>query len=226
MRGMILDLDDTLYNRADFVRSGFDAIAQYVSHSWRLEPEAVSATLLSAHADGRQGREFQAVCEEHRLPLSVVPALVSVFRKHMPRLVLPADTRRGLSELRRHGWRLVVLTNGNPSVQRRKVAALRLEPLVDDVIYAEEIVDGGKPHPATFNRALERLRLTPSECICVGDDPICDIDGARRLGLRTIRVITRARSRRLLNEADAVVASIVEVPAYARLLLAETSDAA
>jgi putative hydrolase of the HAD superfamily len=225
MRGMILDLDDSLYPRADFLRSGFAAIARYVSHSWRCDEAAVFATLRTAHADGRAGRELQAVCEAYRLPHSVLPTLITVFRRHVPTLALRDETRRALAALRQDGWRLVVLTNGDPAVQRGKVAALALEPLVDAVVYAEEHAVGGKPDPAAFRAALDRIGLPPSRCIVAGDDPVRDIDGARRLGLRTIR-ITSLRNDPPALEADAVVAAAAGLPACARLLLAETADAA
>lgn len=224
MRGIIFDLDDTLYRRADFMRSGFDAVAHYVSHSWRLDRDAVFATLMAAHADGRHGREFQAVCDEHRLPQSALAALLTIFRKHQPSIVLADSTKRTLVQLRQDGWRLAVLTNGAPAVQRRKAAALEIAALVDGVIYAEEHAPGGKPDRAAFQAALDCLRLPASRCICVGDDPRCDIDGAARLGMRTIRVVAR-RQQEPARDADAIVASVVDVPACARALL-ETVDAA
>ena len=225
MRGIIFDLDDTLYPRADFMRSGFDAVACYVSHSWRLDRHDVLATLMAAHADGRRGREFQAICEEHRLPQSAVAALVTVFRKHRPSIALAADTRRVLVQLRDDGWRLAVLTNGAPGVQRRKAAALGIDGLVEAVIYAEEHAPGGKPDRAAFQAALDCLRLPAYRCICVGDDPLCDIEGAGRLGMRTIRVAAPS-DRKPVRDADAVVASLPDVPACARALLSENVDAA
>lgn len=226
MRGIILDLDDTLYRRSDFKRSGFDAIAGYLSHSWRCERDAVLATLLTAYADRRTGREFQAVCEEHRLPFSLLPLLVAIFRSHVPVLALDHDVRQALQQLRREGWRMVVLTNGDPAVQRRKIAALDLEALVDGVIYAEEHAAGGKPDPAVFRAALECLCVPATRCVCVGDDPIRDIDGARRLGLRTIQVLAPGRNQNRTPNADAVIGNAAEIPVCAGTLIEETADAA
>lgn len=226
MRGIIFDLDDTLYPRADFMRSGFDAIARYVSHSWRCDRTAVFVTLLAAHSNGREGREFQAVCEEHRLPHSVVPTLVTVFRDHVPSLALRGDVRRTLAGLRRDGWRLVILTNGAPDVQRRKIASLGLDGFVDAVLYAEEHARGGKPDAAAFRAALSALCVPLHRCVLVGDDPVRDIEGARNVGVQTIRMLAPGQAQRLEREADAVVASIIEIPAFARVLLTETADAA
>jgi putative hydrolase of the HAD superfamily len=224
MRGMILDLDDTLYRRADFLRSGFEAVAQYVAHSWRLDRDAVLFTLSVAHSTGLRGREFQYLCQEHRLPLSVIPTLVDVFRAHQPSLALDNDVRRALRTLRRDAWKLAILTNGDPGVQRKKVAALDLDPLVDHVLYAEEHAPGGKPNPACFQAAMNRLQLPASRCVAVGDDPVRDIGGAAALGLRTIQVLAPGTTGRV--EADAVVTAFADVPRRARLLVSEPADAA
>jgi HAD superfamily hydrolase (TIGR01509 family) len=223
--GIIFDLDDTIYPRAQYVESGFNAIASYVASSWRRERDVVLTALASGRARGREGQEFQLLCEECRLPMSLVPALVSLFRGHTPALSLDPPVRCTLERLRRDGWRLVVLTNGDPAVQRRKVAALGIEPLVHAVVYAKEHAPQGKPDPAAFSVALQRLRLAPSRCLCVGDDVQRDIEGARRAGLRSIRV-DRQRTRPIVeHDADAVVDSIVKVPAIASSLLRDmTTD--
>ena len=46
----------------------------------------------------------------------------------------------------------------------------------------------GKPHPAIFDLALERLGIAPDETIVVGDTPATDIAGATAAGLRAILV--------------------------------------
>jgi putative hydrolase of the HAD superfamily len=225
VRGIILDLDDTIFPRAEFVASGFKAVASYVAASWRRERDTALAALISGRERGREGQEFQLLCEDCRLPLSLVPALLAVYRGHTPTIALVPSVRCTLERLRRDGWRVVVLTNGDPGVQRRKVAALGLEPLVHAVVYAEEHSPQGKPDAAAFSVALRHLRVTAAHCLCVGDDLDRDIEGARRAGLRSIRVDSRHARLRFDRDADAVVDSIVRVPAIAASLL-EGSDAA
>ena len=106
MRGIIFDLDDTLYPREQFVQSGFAAVASYVAATWRRERDAVLAALVSGRDRGREGQEFQVLCEECRLPLSLVPELVEVFRTHEPALALDPAVRCTLERLRRTagGW--------------------------------------------------------------------------------------------------------------------------
>jgi FMN phosphatase YigB (HAD superfamily) len=60
-----------------------------------------------------------------------------------------------------------------------------------------------------------------------GDDPWCDVDGARRAGLRTIRVrqgLHRDVESGQTGPADATVPTIEDVPAAAAKLIYESDD--
>ena len=231
MRGILFDLDDTLYPREIYVQSGFEAVATHVADSWRRSHDGVLATLRRAHAHGCDRQEFQALCAEHRLPLSVIPMLVKTYRQHRPALVLQPAVRSLLQHLRRDGWRIGILTNGDPGVQRRKIEALGLLPLVDSITYAEEHSSRGKPQPEAFLAAIARLQVQRSSCIHVGDDPVCDVSGAHAAGLRAIRVLSppewqgpnhdEPRAWRP-SEADATVDTVLDVAAVASLVLEET----
>jgi putative hydrolase of the HAD superfamily len=137
---------------------------------------------------------------------------------HMPTLFLPPSVADVLRQLRVDGWALAIVTNGMPSVQFRKVAALGLSSMVDEVVYAEEHAPGGKPSAAPFLAALQGLELAPSECVCVGDDPVRDIQGARALGLGTIRLRRPGIEVAPGDEADALIESIADLPEALALL--------
>jgi putative hydrolase of the HAD superfamily len=226
-RGVILDLDDTLYPRERYVRSGFAAVAKYLERRWGVPAGGAFTTLSRLLTGPHSGREFQAICAKFELPREEVPAMIRVFRAHKPNLWLPYETGQALRRLRADGWKLAILTNGLPSVQAAKIDALALAPMVDHVIYAQSITRKGKPEPETFLAALDRLGLTADRCIAVGDDPICDIKGARSVSLRTIRMAKPELRMALTDEADIVLASIEHLPrAASSLLEMVTLDAA
>ena len=76
---------------------------------------------------------------------------------------------------------VVLVTDGNPRIQRAKIAALGLEGRLDHVVVSDEL--GGravrKPHPAPFLRALDLLDLPPGHVVHVGDRPAKDVAGAQ-----------------------------------------------
>ena len=224
---IIFDLDDTLCPTRRFQRSGWAAVAEHLERTRGLD-RIRSLRVLTGVGDGIcRGQELQVLIDAWRLPGELISELLDVYRSHRPQMVLPDVTLRTLAALR-PGWKLGILTNGLSAIQSRKVRALGLEPLVDAVVYAVDHGVGlGKPEPAAFQEVLARLGTDASRSIFVGDDEWCDIGGARRFGMRTVRftgwVPTTQESR-----ADATIKSLAELPALAGSLLEKgsVSDAA
>jgi putative hydrolase of the HAD superfamily len=183
----VFDLDDTLYAYEGFVDGGYHAVAAHLADTRGADRAELVGALRQERARAR-GREFQGVCEAYGWPLSLVPELVGVFRGHEPSIRLETRAELLLGQLRQRGWRLGILTNGNPDVQRAKVRALGVAPLVDAVVYAEEVAPGGKPAPEAFRAAVSRLGGESSRTVMIGDDLQRDVLGARRAGLHAIHV--------------------------------------
>jgi putative hydrolase of the HAD superfamily len=217
-RGMILDLDDTLYPLHRYRQSGYAAVASYCATRFDVLASEVF-TLLSRCAGAGQGQTaFQTLCQRFGLNVETVPVLLEVYRAHKPTIVLSHGAFDMLRTLRGDGWRLAVLTNGLPSVQSRKVTALGLDALVDHVVFAEEVAPGGKPAPAAFAEAVRCLGTRVDRTVCVGDDLRCDIVGARTAGLATIRLASNGLTATAID-ADIVVQSLSDVPRAAVSLL-------
>ena len=226
-RAIVFDLDDTLYPLEWFGRSGFLAAARLVEGRFGVSRRTVMRVLERARRS-HPGREFQALCAQFGLPETIVPDLVAVVRQHRPSLRLPILTSLALHQLRPF-WRIGVLTNGMPAVQRRKVEALGLMPLVDTIVYADEHVQGGKPQRDAFEAVRARLAVASARTVFVGDDPVADIGGASAVGFHTIHLSDTARQWPAgVPEPDARVWSLESVPRIAERLLArrEAQDVA
>jgi putative hydrolase of the HAD superfamily len=220
-RAILFDLDDTLYPYRSFVRSGFRAIGRFLADRHGLSAVAVVQVLGRSMAGGRSGREVQTLCEHFDLPDTLVPTLVAIIRDQQPRLRLPRESARVLAALR-SSWRVAVLTNGDPAVQRRKLAALGVADLVDAALCAVECGDPrGKPAPVVFLTALDRLGVAPSRAVFVGDDMRADIEGARVVGMKTIHMNAPGLPESLARHCGCPVhlQRLSEVPAVAEQLM-------
>lgn len=227
-RAIVFDLDDTLYPHAAFVRSGFKAVARRLARARGLSASMVYSVLDRARSGGERGRELQTLCRRVGLSSSQVPALLRVVRGHTPALRLPVESRRVLMSMRRL-WRVGILTNGMPHVQRRKIRALGVDDLVDAVVLAAECGDGsGKPASDGFRAVLAHLAIEPADAVFVGDDARADMQGAAAIGMSTIHVLTpRPRGSTTCRQAgcDAHVTSLRQVAAAAnRLVPARTKQ--
>jgi putative hydrolase of the HAD superfamily len=108
-----------------------------------------------------------------------------IYEAEKVRLLEPyPGVRETLSELKRRGFPLVVLTdahNGNA------MARLRRTGLFDffDFIISYDMTGAKKPAPDAFLLALEKLGTSPSETLLVGDSIRRDIAPAQALGMVT-----------------------------------------
>ena len=96
-----------------------------------------------------------------------------------------AETAGVLCTLRARGLRIVVLTNGDRDLQRRKLVACGLAPLVDAVVISG-VFGRGKPEPDVFAHALRQAEADALDAVMVGDSAERDVAGACAAGLRAV----------------------------------------
>lgn len=183
---LVFDLDDTLYLERDYVRSGFQAVGQWLAE--RFGPCQFSERAWRLFEDGRRGDIFDCVLREVGLPQSLVAPLVEVYRAHGPAISLPADAVSCLGRLA-DKTPLAMITDGNRVSQRQKLRALAIEPLFYPVVLTDEWGAGYcKPHPRAFRYVAEQLESAGARYIYVADNPNKDFQAPRALGWNTIRV--------------------------------------
>ena len=220
-RAIVFDLDDTLYPYRAFVRSGFRTVACRLAEARGVRPADILGVLRHAVAKGNRGRALQELCARFEWPASLVDSLADMIRDHAPTLRLPRESTETLATLGK-SWKIGVLTNGDPRVQRRKVAALGVEDLADAVLFASEYGDGsGKPSPSAFHAVLDRLQVSARDAVFAGDDVRTDIAGAEAVGMKAIHVTRYWGGDEHCASPDCRVhaASLAEVPAIADQLV-------
>jgi putative hydrolase of the HAD superfamily len=94
------------------------------------------------------------------------------------------ETQAMLQELRAN-YKLGLLTNGAPDLQREKIELCNLAHYFDAIVVSGEL-GIGKPDPAIFTAILHDLAVSPQTAVMVGDSLRRDILGAARSGLRAI----------------------------------------
>ena len=90
-----------------------------------------------------------------------------------------------LLSLRKAGKRLAILTDGRPNGQRKKIEALGLAALVDEILITDDL--GGaqfrKPNDVGFRILKYRLGVPYEHMAYVGDNPKKDFHAPRMLGM-------------------------------------------
>jgi len=220
---VIFDMDDTLYDEADFCRSGFAAVAAFLAGVPNLTASPAEARIRDAFCaqfdSGNRTTVFNAALEELGIAYTpeMIEHLVSVYRRHRPDITLPSESRDILERLSSE-YVLAMLTDGFLPTQQLKAHALGLEKYFEVIVYTEELGrEYWKPSTKGFKHLLKKLHEKPANCVYVADNAQKDFIGPRKLGMATIQLI---RPNRIHDApppgadaaADQIIASILQLP--------------
>ena len=83
-------------------------------------------------------------------------------------------------------YKLLLLTNGSPDLQKEKLAGVpQLEPYFDHIVISGEFGEG-KPAASIFEHAMSLLGIGPEEGVMIGDKLTTDILGSNTVGMRNM----------------------------------------
>ena len=197
IKAVIFDLDNTLYNEKQFVRSGFRAVSNYMVEKYGIDGERFYDLLSSTFSKhGREKVFDRALKKLNFYKKEIVLEMVGVYRSHQPNITIHTDAQEVLPKLRKN-YRVGLVTDGIKQVQESKVNALNMEGYFDVITYAVEY--DGKNNPQVFLAILEKLRAKPSESVYIDDTPLKGLPVAGKLGVHTVRIL-RGEHRQLKIE--------------------------
>ena len=216
-RGIVFDLDDTLYPERDYVLSGFRAVAAWASQHLGLPAGKGFSELAALFEQGVRGDTFDRWLKAHHLEPDGVGQLVSVYREHQPALE-PFPGIEDLLDMLGVKQSLGLLTDGYLAAQRAKLDALGLARHFVATVFSDAWGrQAWKPSPEPYRAILDRLGVASSECVYVADNPLKDFLGARRVGMSSIRFrwaggeYARLEPPTREHSADVVACSIEEL---------------
>lgn len=91
-----------------------------------------------------------------------------------------------LAELSARGVKLAVVTSKSRSSMELAFHSIPIDHYFDTLIATDD-TDNHKPHPQPLLLAMDRLDLTPDECVYIGDSPF-DIQAGQAAGMATAAV--------------------------------------
>lgn len=172
---IVFDLDDTLYNEIDFLKSAFKEISLLVASDTYLK---TYQKMLDLYYSGND--VFDYIVEQY--PNYTKSNLIFLYRNHFPSIQPFEGVNDILNKLSRIYY-LAIITDGRSVTQRNKIKALKLDSFIDEYIISEEI---GSEKPNIKNFKLIQDKFNCKKYTYVADNILKDFISPNTLGWLTI----------------------------------------
>lgn len=188
---VVYDLDDTLYDEVDFVKSGFLEISEY------LKQKSTYEFMYELFLKEGSGKIFNKLIEEYSLK-TPLKRLIEIYRFHKPRISLDSTTLELLEFTKKFPTALI--SDGDYIMQKNKFEVLGLHRFIEYEIFTE-FYHTKKPEKRAFLMVMDRFKS--DRYIYISDNPKKDFLAPKSLGWTTIRYKNpRGIYRDIENSAD------------------------
>jgi putative hydrolase of the HAD superfamily len=215
LRAVLFDVDFTLFRPGpELGPEGYRRVGE--RHGLALEPSRYDEARAAAIEDLQRDRDLVhdeevwiAFTERIVLGMGGEAAgardcaieMVREWERH-DNFSLYEDALPVLDELRRHGLKLGLISNG-----QRDLEEFATHHALDvDAVVGSQAHGRTKPHPSIFEAALEALDVAVEQAAMVGDSYEDDVEGARALGIRAILLDRDGRQPEAEDRIDTLFA--------------------
>ena len=172
---IVFDLDDTLYDEIDFVKSGFKEISKY------LQDDKCYDFMLDEFYKNGSGKVFNKLIENFDLDIPL-QKLIEIYKFHKPDINLSKDSIELLKFAQ--NYKMVLISDGHYITQKNKFDILGLDKYIDYSIFTD-FYHTKKPQLKPFEMVIKKC---PNESyIYISDNPKKDFIAPNRLGWSSIR---------------------------------------
>lgn len=220
VKGVVFDIDDTLYLERDYVRSGFRAIAAFLGKRGSFPEHEIFTFLWRAFESGVRGKTFDQLFQTFpdMGESFSISDLVSVYREHIPSIQMQDGMLDIIERLKAGDMMLGAVSDGPLVSQNAKAVALGLDRFFNEIVLTDVWgKEFWKPHPRAFDFLEQRFELLPRELVYIGDNPKKDFVAPKMKGWMTIRLRMPGQLRfdeqydSAKAQADHVVGSLREL---------------
>lgn len=234
IRLVTFDLDDTLWEIAPVIHSAEALLRDWfaesaprlgsvpVEHLWAIRDRLLQqdAGLKHRVSELRRRVIHQALLDAGYVEpeaAQLAEAGFAVYLAARQQVTLFEDVHPTLERLADR-YTLGVLTNGNADVQ-----TIGLADYFRFALNAEQL-GIGKPDPTPFREALRLSGIPASATVHVGDNPVDDVQGAQRAGIRAVWYNPLQQPWPGTGQPDADIRALSELPDLLASWSAETSQ--
>lgn len=194
-KGILLDIDNTLYQYAplhalaqqaqfDYMAEEFELPLDEIKQAYSEAKVQVKSRLPSVAASHNRLLYAQSCCE--LLGIDALNHSMTLYNIYWDTFLTELKLTTGAKTFFNNYGHLPIclLTDLTAHIQHRKVAKLELMKWANYIVTSEE-AGCEKPHPYMFELGLRKLKLKSDEVCMIGDNYKKDILGAKQLGIHS-----------------------------------------
>jgi putative hydrolase of the HAD superfamily len=188
INAMVFDMDDTLYEEKEYVRSGLKAIDLWMKKEFQISGFYEEAADL--FHSGEKRFIFNKTLEKLNIEFddTLIKKMLDYYRSHEPDIHLLDDAKWILENLK-DMVKIGLISDGYLVAQVKKVNALKLQEKCHSVILTDKWgKEHWKPSHVPYEQASRELQLPHDQCVYIGDNVNKDFIAAKRLGWTTIHI--------------------------------------
>ena len=173
---VVFDLDDTLYNEIEFVKSGLKEISRF------LQNESYFEYMMQVFFQEGSGKILNRLIEEYNIdiPLS---KLIEIYRFHTPDIVLSEDSLALLNFAK--NFKTALISDGHYIMQKNKFDTLKLEQYIEYPVFTD-FYHTKKPETKPYRMVMDYFK-NEKNFIYISDNPQKDFIALKELGWIGIR---------------------------------------
>jgi putative hydrolase of the HAD superfamily len=213
IEAVIFDLDGTLLDRdisvQQFISVQYDRLNEHLNHIPKQD-YITRFIELDCHGHVWKDKVYQELVVEFAIKGMSWQSLLEDYETQFQYHCVPFQfLTEMLNELKERGYLLGIITNGRGQFQDRAIDGLGIRDYFDTILISG--IEGvRKPQVEIFQRASDRLGVSATNSIFVGDHPEADIIGAKSARMKTIW--KRNGLWIGATAADAIVDELNEIP--------------
>lgn len=194
IKAVVFDLDHTLFDRYATIRKIVPGLTEHFELNDGITDEIFADELC--FADKHFVHKGWEGILEHLTDAGMFKnapdfaEYTRVLLSHFKNVAVKYDfAKPTLEKIRSDGYKVGLITNGDPSLQYKKLETLDLLDSFDEIIVSGE-TDFEKPQKEIFELMANRLNIKCEEMMYAGDHPLNDVEGSRNAGCVPVWVKT------------------------------------
>lgn len=218
LKGIIFDLDDTLYDCSGTLtkQARMRAAEQMIKDGLAIDKESAYKKQVDYFRRlGPRCDVFNKIAEEFNIkqPSFIENALKAYNSDDVGDIRPFPDAINVITQLRKK-YKIILITSGIFSRQKKKIEVLGLDDIFDEIIINDIEKDFTKEND--FLEIIKKTGLKPEEFVSVGDRINSEIRIGNRLGMNTVQMLhgryQEMKPKNDLEEPDYKINSLSELP--------------